>query len=94
MVSWTLQSRENGYVFKLVGRNDEFILLQVDRRRGWWDTPVIRNYFGFLAFVLNETVPAAVPSSWASTAEWSHDDFNGSVINFFFFTFIMSCERL
>ena len=43
----TFQSRENGYIFKLVGRNEEFILLQVDRhRREGWDTPVIRNYFG------------------------------------------------
>ena len=53
---WTFKSRENGYVFKLVGRNEEFILLQVNRRRGeGWDTPVIRNYFGFLAFMLHET---------------------------------------
>ena len=56
--SWTFQSRKNGYIFKLVGRDDEFILLQVDRRTfsrfsGRWDTLVIRNYFCFLAFVLN-----------------------------------------
>ena len=55
---WTFQSRVNGYKFKLVGRHEEFILLQVDRREFndcSWDTPVIRNYFGFLAFMSRES---------------------------------------
>ena len=53
---WTFQSRANGYIFKLVGRNHSFMLLQVNRRDDeGWDTPVIRNYFGFLEFMLSET---------------------------------------
>ena len=58
---WTFQSRANCYIFKLVGRNNSFVLLQVNRRddKGW-DTPLIRNYFGFLEFMLHETGEAVL----------------------------------
>ena len=58
--TYTFESKKNGYNFKLVGTDDAFILLQVNRATdniwsGHWDTPYIQNYFGFLAFVLKET---------------------------------------
>ena len=59
-LTYTFESKRNGYQFKLVGKEDAFFLLQVNRATdtmwsGHWDTPYIRNYFGFLAFVLKET---------------------------------------
>ena len=59
-LTYTFESKRNGYQFKLVGKEDAFFLLQVNRATdnmwsGNWYTPYIRNYFGFLAFVLKET---------------------------------------
>ena len=48
--TYTFQSRVNGRKFTLVGRNNQFILLHVHGRY----TPTIRNYFGFLACMLQE----------------------------------------
>ena len=59
VLTYTFESKRNGYYLKLVGEEDAFFLLQVNRAKdmylGGWDTPYIRNYFGFLAFVLKET---------------------------------------
>ena len=60
VLTYTFESKRNGYYFKLVGKEDAFFLLQVNRATdnmwsGHWDTTCIRNYFGFLAFVLKET---------------------------------------
>ena len=49
--TYTFQSRENGRKFTLVGRNNEFIFLHVHDRC----MPVIRNYGGFLACMLQES---------------------------------------
>ena len=59
-LTYTFESKRNGYQFKLGGKDDAFFLLQVNRATdnmwsGHWDTTYIRNYFGFLAFVLKET---------------------------------------
>ena len=58
--TFTFESKKNGYIFKLVGRYDQFYLLQVNRATdnmwsGSWYMPAIWNYFGVLAFVLKET---------------------------------------
>ena len=49
--TYTFQSRVNGRKFTLVGRNNEFIFLHVHDRC----MPVIRNYGGFLACMLQES---------------------------------------
>ena len=48
--TYTFQSIVNGRKFTLMGRNNEFILLHVHGRY----MPAIRNYFGFLACMLQE----------------------------------------
>ena len=57
--TYKFESKENGHIFKLVGSDNHFYLLQVNRLNDnmWgecWYTPVIRNYFCFLAFVSKE----------------------------------------
>ena len=58
--TYMFESTQNGYNFKLQGKEDAFICLQVIRATdnmwsGSWYMPYIRNYFGFLVFVLKET---------------------------------------
>ena len=49
--TYTFQSRVNGRKFTMVGRGNEFIFLHVHDRY----MPVIRNYGGFLACMLQES---------------------------------------
>ena len=51
LLTYTFQSRVNGCKFTLVRRDERFIFLHVHGRYN----PVIRNYFGFLACMLQES---------------------------------------